>query len=170
MDGTSTHWRKLINPDYLGSYSLDPGKDIVLTIKNVKTEMVTGPDNRKEECIVATFVENSKPMILNNTNCKTISKMYKTPYIENWSGRKIQIYSESVKAFGEIVDALRIRPRIPATDKVSTTCSDCGKGISGFENRTPEQIAQYTYSKYGKPLCSECATKAKDVGKVEDPL
>jgi len=165
-----THWRKLINPEYLGSYSLDPGKDMILTIKGVKTEMVTGPDNRKEECIVARFVENVKPMILNNTNCKIISKLYKTPYIENWSGRKIQIYSESVKAFGDVVDALRIRPRIPAAEKVSTTCTDCGQKISGFEKYSPEQIAQHTYSNYGKPLCSECAAKAKAAGKVEDPL
>lgn len=170
MDGTSTHWKKLINPDYLGSYSLDPGKDLILTIKNVGTEMVTGPDNRKEECIVAHFMEPSKPMILNSTNCKTISKMYKTPYIENWSGRKIQIFSESVKAFGETVDALRIRPRIPVAEKVSTTCTDCGKGISGYDKYSPEQIAQHTYATYGKPLCSECAVKAKAAGKVEDPL
>ena len=27
-----THWKKFHNPDYLGSYSLDPGKDMILTI------------------------------------------------------------------------------------------------------------------------------------------
>ena len=37
-----THWKRLINPDYLGAYSLDPGKDKILTIKVVKREMITG--------------------------------------------------------------------------------------------------------------------------------
>ena len=37
---SETHWKRLINPDYLGAYSLDPGKDKILTIKAVKLEMM----------------------------------------------------------------------------------------------------------------------------------
>ena len=85
-----THWKKLINLDYLGAYSLDPGKDMILTIKGVRNEIVTGPDGKKEECMVMSFIENVKPMIVNSTNAKTIQKLYKTPYIEEWQGRKIQ--------------------------------------------------------------------------------
>jgi hypothetical protein len=166
-----THWRKLVNPDYLGAYSLDPGKDMILTIKTVKNEIVTGPDGKKEECMVMTFMENVKPMIVNSTNAKTIQKLYKTPYIEEWSGRKIQLFADKVKAFGEVVEALRIRPRIPtAQGQIKTVCADCGNEIQGFETKTPEQIAQYTYQKYGKPLCSECAKKANEAGKAEDVL
>ena len=39
-----THWKKLQNPDYLGAYSLDPGKTLIVTIKLLKKEVVTGPD------------------------------------------------------------------------------------------------------------------------------
>jgi hypothetical protein len=88
----STHWKKLTNPEYLGAYSLDDGKDIVLTIKTIAREMVTGEAGKKEECTVARFLEPQKPMILNKTNCKTIEKIYKTPYIEEWQGKKIQIF------------------------------------------------------------------------------
>lgn len=35
---SKTHWKKLTNPNYLGAYSIDDGKDIVLTIKNVANE------------------------------------------------------------------------------------------------------------------------------------
>ena len=83
-----THWKKLINPDFLGAYSLDPGKDIVLTIGQVKKEIVTGAGGKKEECIVCHWQENEKPMILNVTNCKTIAKQTGTPYIERWAGHK----------------------------------------------------------------------------------
>jgi hypothetical protein len=119
---TQTHWKKLNNPDYLGSYFLEPGQELIGTIKVVKKEVVTGADGKKEECTVIHFVEPGlKPMILNTTNAKMISKIHKTPYIEEWAGKKIQIYSTEVKAFGDVVEALRIRPKIPETVKPSLT-------------------------------------------------
>lgn len=165
-----THWKKLHNPDYLGAYSLDPGKDIILTIKDVKLEMVTGPDNRKEECTVVHFVENQKPMILNVTNAKIIAKLYASNYIEDWAGRKIQIYSAKIKAFGEEVEALRIRARAPKQETVIVKCSECEQEIKGGSGRTAEQIAQGTYDKYGKALCIECGCKENDKTKMVDPL
>lgn len=39
--------------------------------------------------------------------------MYGTPYIEEWNGKKVQIFATMVKAFGEETDALRIRPTAP---------------------------------------------------------
>jgi hypothetical protein len=168
---SQTHWKKLHNPDYIGAYALDPGKDLVVTIKNVKVETVQGPDGKKEECMVITFMEKDiKPMIVNSTNAKTIEKLYKSPYIEEWSGRKIQLFVDKIKAFGDTVEALRIRPKIPNQTTISTKCTDCSNEIKGFENKTAEQIAQYTYGKYGKPLCTECAKKIAELGKVEDPL
>lgn len=117
----STHWKKLTNPDYLGSYALDPDKDLIVTIKSVSNEVVKGPDGKEEECIVARFIDGTKPMILNATNCKTISQVYGTPYIEDWCGKSIQIYIAQVKAFGEVVDALRIRKKKPTVDKPALT-------------------------------------------------
>ena len=115
---SKTHWKKLHNPDYLGAYALDPGKDLIATIREVKQENVTGPDGKKEECSVMHFRESSiKPMILNVTNSRTIERIAQSPYIEDWAGHKIQIYIESVKAFGDVVDALRIRPKAPAAQK-----------------------------------------------------
>ena len=171
---SQTHWRRLTNPDYLGAYSLEPGKDMILTIKQIKREIVTGAEGKKEECTVAYFKENVKPMILNATNSKTIQKIYSTPYIEEWAGRKIQVFADKTKLKGELVEALRIRPFIPAQAEISTKCADCGKDIQGVttekETKTAQQIAQYTYQKYGKQLCSECATKEFQKGKVDDVL
>ncbi len=173
-----THWKKLHNPDYLGAYSLDAGgtyKDLIVTIKNVKMEEVTGSDGKKENCMVMRFVENGiKPMIVNATNAKTLTKLFGTPYIENWAGRKIQLFVDKVKAFGDIVEALRIRNYAPKVTGASTTCSDCKAGIEGAGNKTPQGIADYTAQKYGRPLCSKCATaesaKAQAEQPVNDPL
>lgn len=108
-----THYKKLVNPDYLGAYSLDPGKDMVLTIESVNKETITVHKGKEEDLTVARFKENQKPMILNVTNCKTIADVYGTPYIENWSGKKIQIYATEVKFGSDMVEALRIRPTEP---------------------------------------------------------
>ena len=154
-----THWKKLTNPDYLGAYALDEGQELILTISYVREETVTGPDGKKEDCTVMHFAEKVKPMILNVTNAKTISKIYETPYIENWAGKKIQIYVAQVKAFGDLVDALRIRPFIPKEDEY--ICDSCKKKIEGYGKLTPRDVAQSTLKKYGKQLCAECGAKAK---------
>lgn len=170
---SQTHWKKLTSPDYIGAYALDPGKDLIVTIKSVGVEKVIGTDGKKEECTVAHFMENVKPMILNTTNAKTIEKLYHTPYIEEWAGRKIQLYVARVKAFGDVVDALRIRDFIPRQATIETKCADCGAEIQPAGKLNAQQVAQYTYQKYGKPLCSDCATKAKaaeDAQKITDPL
>ena len=157
---SDTHWKKLINPDYLGAYSLDPGKDMILTIRQVKKEMVTGADGKKEECIVCYWQEDQKPMILNVTNCKMISKLLKTPYIEHWAGHRIQIGAEMVSAFGEKVEALRVRKQLP--EDVNVACEECGQFIQPAFNMSVTQLAAYTKKKYGKQLCAECAKEKKE--------
>lgn len=160
-----THWKKLTNPNYLGAYSIENGQDLILTIKYVQEEKVTGTDGKKDDCVVCHFVENAKPMILNATNMKTITKLYKTPYIEEWSGKKIQIGVEKVKAFGDVVEALRVRNKIPNIQPaVLPKCEICGNDIQPLSSMTAEQVAAYTKSKYGQGLCSACATqKAQEV-------
>jgi hypothetical protein len=113
IEQEKTHWKNQFNYEYLGAYSLMPAQELVLTIKDTKKEMVMGGDGKKQECFVAYFVEPQKPMILNRTNCKTIAKIYKSAYIEDWTGKKIQVFASMVKAFGEETEALRIRNTIP---------------------------------------------------------
>ena len=86
-----THWKKMTNPNYLGDYSIPEGRDLIATIDYVAQEQVTGVGGKKEVEIVA-HLKNEKPFILNKTNMKTIQKIYKTPYIEDWKGRAIQRY------------------------------------------------------------------------------
>ena len=104
-----THWKKLTNPDYLGAYALEDGKDMIVTIKDVKQEIIPGQNGKKEECVVAYFEGDVKPMILNMTNLKAIEKALKTPFIEEWGGHNIQLYQELVSAFGTTTWALRVR-------------------------------------------------------------
>ena len=157
---SETHWKKLINPDYLGAYSLDPGKDMVLTIRQVRKELITGADGKKEECIVCYWQEEQKPMILNVTNCKMIAKLLKTPYIEQWPGRMIQVGADLTKMGGEIVECLRVRNKLP--EDVTVACEECGQFITPAFQMSVTQLAAYTKKKYGKTLCAECAKAKKE--------
>ena len=156
---SETHYKKLINPDYLGAYSLDPGKDMILTIKSVASEMITGTGGKKEECPVCRWVENEKPMILNVTNMKTIAKMY-GPYIEHWAGKRVQIYATTTKFGGDTVECLRIRKDPP--EEAEIACEECGQFIKPAFSMTATQLAAYTKKKYGKNLCAECAKEKKE--------
>ncbi len=150
-----THWKKLTNPDYLGAYSIEDGRDLVLTIKSVGVEQVIGTDGKKEDCVVCHWAENAKPMILNSTNMKMITKILGTPFIEQWAGHKIQIGVERVKAFGDVVDALRVRKQLPKDKTI--LCERCGKPITAAFNMTVEQLAAYTKKNVGAAVCAACA-------------
>jgi hypothetical protein len=106
-----THFKKLKNTEFLGSWDLidDKGqtRNIVATIKEIKKQMVHDGKGGQSECIVLFFNE-FKPMIVNATNLKVTSKIMDSNYIEDWIGKKIEISTEKVRAFGEMHDALRI--------------------------------------------------------------
>lgn len=48
----------------------------------------------------------------------------------------------------------------PAGQQAPTGCADCGSVIEAYANMSAEEMANYTKQKYGRCLCSACATKA----------
>lgn len=164
MTQEKTHWKKLTNPNYLGDYSLPTdGSDLIATIDFVKREEVTGVGGKTETEVVAHFVGDTKPMILNKTNMQTIQKIYGTPYIEEWAGRAIQIYYDPTVKFGrDVVGGLRIRKIIPKQQEKKLICSNCGGEIKAAFKHTANWVSKYTYQQYGKELCAECAKAEKE--------
>lgn len=149
-----THWKKLTHPDYIGAYELMKGdKNIELPVKieAVKREIVQGPDGKKEECTVMTIPPH-KPMILNATNQKALTKAIGSPFIEDWSGKVATLYVAKVRAFGETVDALRIKdvlytpPALPVLDIKHPKWNDAKASVKDGK-ATIEQIrAKYQLS------------------------
>jgi len=133
-----THWKKLQSSNYLGSHDLMNGEEnpfINATIERVVMEDVTGSDGKKERCSVA-YLKNRKPMILNVTNSRAIETIAQSPYVEDWVGIEIGIGIEQVRAFGQTVDALRIKrpkskpelkPNTPQWDKAVEFVKNGGK-------------------------------------------
>lgn len=155
------------NPNYLGSWDLDelPNREITLTIEKINDEEVN-TNGQKEINTVCHWTDKAfKPMILNVTNKKTICKLYKTKDTEKLTGKAVTIGIERVKAFGDIYDALRIRPRIPQIkNAIAPKCENCKKDIGASGSMNPDQVAAYTKKKYGKCLCGECATALNNKG------
>jgi hypothetical protein len=65
-----------------------------------------------------------------------------------------------VRAFGDTVEALGVRNKLP--EDVKITCSSCGKQIRPAFGMSASQLAAYTKKKYGKNLCAECAKGKKE--------
>lgn len=148
MKETKTHWKKLHNPDYFGAYCLLPGQEITVTIKTITLEEVVGQGGKKDQCTVARFKENQKPLILNVTNQKTIQKIYGTPYIEEWEGKLITLIHTIDKIQGEPMEVVRVKASIPKTVLPTLDVTDkekMEKALSAISsgNTTIEAISKH---------------------------
>src|SRR5690606_38742289 len=112
---SKTHWKQLVNPDYLGAYSIPEGEDLTVIIESVGPEEITGTNGKKEICSVARLKGN-KPWILNMTNQKSIARLY-GPYIEDWQGKAVTLYASTTKLAGEMVECIRVRPQVATRQK-----------------------------------------------------
>lgn len=112
MSETLTNINKLRNPNYLGGWDLQDssGKtvDIIVTIKEVKQKETFNQKSQTMEPVLTVYFQEVKPIILNATNCKTLCKVTDTEYIELMVGKKIQLTTKKIRAFGEMHDAIRI--------------------------------------------------------------
>lgn len=153
-----THWKKAVSdPNFLGEADFQENEEKVATIDHVLPEVEVATAEGKSKKAVVYFVENLKPMILNVAKSKAIEKVAGSPYFEDWPGTAIQLYIDhNIRAFGEIVSAVRVRPRKPAARKTEK-CAKCGGEIRGASGKGADYIAQYTRKKYGAAMCFECA-------------
>jgi hypothetical protein len=154
---TKTHWKKLTHPDYIGAYELMDGgtnKELTVTITNVCRQQVQGADGKKEECTVA-HLQGVKPMILNATNQKTMTKLFGSPFIEDWKGQRMTLYVAKVKAFGDTVDALRVKTTVQPLPDLNPSHPkwDGAKQSIAAKNTTIEAIRKsYTLSAENEKL------------------
>ena len=112
MASQKHHWKEALPGEYLGAYSLN-GQDMVVTIQKAAKEIITGANGKKEECLVLHFAEQIMDMVCNRTNAKTITKVLGTPFLEDWGGKKIQLYPTTTRFGGEIVECIRVRDKAP---------------------------------------------------------
>jgi len=125
-----TDWRKFRKSTHLASPDLEimlqDGKLLNFTIKEVKHEKNVMVSGTKMDGFFCYFVEGIKPMKINNTNLKMLSKFAKKKgikatdifMVENYKGLLIELYVDNNVSFmGGVVDGVRIRPVQPVKQK-----------------------------------------------------
>lgn len=153
-------FRKFMDKNFLGSWDVPDGEDLVLTIDHCEVNEVQNERGSEKKLVIHFKEKGYKPMILNTVNSESISEAYGSKRVESWENKRISIYTEKVKAFGSMKDALRIRPYPPrATEEF---CEECGEEITRHGDYSVNKIVKLTTSKYGKKLCWDCAMKEKE--------
>lgn len=104
-----THFKKAFNSPYLGSQDLPDYKDINLVIERVELQQSKGLKENSNFNIAYFTDVTKKPMLLNATNSKILSKLAGSVYIDDWVNIEVTLTVKKVSAFGDIHDALRIR-------------------------------------------------------------
>ena len=165
-----THCKKVVSdPNFIGEGDFQEGEEKVLTIDRVNaSETVQTAEGKSKKAVVHWKEPGNKPMILNVARSKNIEKVAGSGYFEDWPGVSVQLYIEhGIKAFGEVVSAVRVRPYKPRLQPGQQRppvppCTDCGNPIQPAYGMTADRLAGYTAKNYGVPLCAECAQKRKD--------
>ena len=152
-------YRKYMDKNFLGSWDIPDGEDLILTIETVERNEVKN-DRGSEQKLTLHFAEDYKPLIMNATNCDRITKAYGSPKVEDWVGKRIALTTEKVPAFGSVKDAVRIRPYPPR--ETEAFCDECGQKIQRHGDYSVNKIVQLSKAKYGKRLCWDCSIKAKE--------
>ena len=155
-------YRKFMDKNYLGSWDVPDGEDLVLTIDRVARDDVKN-ERGTERKLTLHFVEDYKPMILNATNAKAISEALGSTKVETWPGQRIAIYTTKVTAFSGTTDALRVRNYRPKETKAF--CDNCGSAIEPHGSYSVNKIVTMSKAKYGQCLCWDCASARKEADK-----
>ena len=104
-----THYRKLFEGNYLGSWDIEETQ-FEGTIESISNELVFDQrENREKSVVTISFKEARKKWICNKTNAKSIEQLHGTPDINEWIGKKVTLYVAKIKVGGEIVSAIRVR-------------------------------------------------------------
>lgn len=166
-----THWKKVVSdPNFIGEGDFQEGEEKVLTIERINAaETVTTAEGKSKKAVVHWKEQGNKPMILNVARSKNIEKVAGSGFFEDWPGVQVQLYIEhGIKAFGEVVSAVRVRPFKPRVQQQAPVppCTDCSKEIQPAMSKDARWLAAYTIKNYGVPLCAECAKKRKAVAEA----
>lgn len=171
-----THWKKLVSDSsYMGEADFQENEEKVLTIARINaSELVVTAEGKSQKAVVHWQEPGNKPMILNVARAKNIAKVAGTPDVDRWPGVALQLYIEhGIKAFNELVSAVRVRPYRPKGQERLPPCADCGGPVLPAYKMSAARLAAYTERNYGVPLCAGCAAarskKSERDGQPEDP-
>lgn len=121
-----THYRKILKSDHLGCADLEDyienKSDMVFTIQRVQQQLGVKVAGKKIDANIMYFENKDgkkvKPLVINATNGKTMSKMASSGFVEDWAGLNIKLYIDAnVSMMGERTGGVRINPKAVIFEK-----------------------------------------------------
>lgn len=109
------HWKAEFPSDYFGSQHMPAdGSDLVVQIKDVRSETVQGARGREDKLIVY-FDGDVTPnkWIMNKTNGSMAEQVLGSAYMDEWVGKKLQLYVAIVSTPQGMKPAVRVREFAP---------------------------------------------------------
>lgn len=103
---------QLFPSKYLKAADLPDEGAYVVTIEKVTVEEIGANKDQKP---VIHFEELDKALVCNKTNARTISKVTGSEDTDEWIGAKINLYRAEVEFQGEMIEAIRVSLKKPAT-------------------------------------------------------
>lgn len=95
---------KYVKADDLG------GKEVPVQIARCAMERLSAGEGRpEEEKLIVYFRKATKGLVCNRTNAMAIAAAY-GPETDAWAGKWIILYAARVKAFGQMHNAVRVKP------------------------------------------------------------
>ncbi len=114
MSEQKTHFKKLLNPKYLGAHDLEPNKEYIVTFERIERDVeVIGEGGVKQLKPIGHFKGAKKPMILNSKNLTMTGLVLGSKFIEDWIGKSVIIKVVQEKNFGSIMDVIRVMNKKP---------------------------------------------------------
>jgi hypothetical protein len=118
-----THYKSLIDTEYLGQWDLPPGRDVVVLIAKVERWTPEVPRSKKlpdgtridepNKRVKLSFQGKKKTWLCGPVSQQTIAAMY-GPHIEQWIGKPVALYVDpTVKMGRTTTGGLRVRPQVP---------------------------------------------------------
>lgn len=149
-------WEKVIDNNFISAEMLGTnGAEKVVTIKDIDFAECYDEQKKSKVQKQTVFFEECKPLVLNKTNAKTLKRLF-SPNSDNPAdcvGHKVLLKVENIKAFGQKVDAIRIK------EYSEEKCPVCGKAILPYAGKTVLQIKEISQRNLGSVMCGECMSK-----------
>jgi hypothetical protein len=115
-----THYKELIDTDWLGQWDFPPGREVTVEIASIerykpkRVRTVKGPDGRKvperNKRLDVSFVGKRKHWLAGPVSQQSLAAMF-GPIIQDWIGKKITLYVDASVMMGrQKTGGVRVRP------------------------------------------------------------
>ena len=109
----SEHWKNYFQQSTLQDNNFNEKSDTIVTITSVQMQELQTAEG-KQMHLCAMLAGFDKPLRINKTIAKNMSKALQSNDPQSWVGKQVSIYvQKGLKAFGQVFDVPRVRPIAP---------------------------------------------------------